>query len=230
VDSLGPFSVRSRLRDGRTTKEVVRRFLHEQSPDRTVVMMTLDDATHYSEAQKAQIIAQYPEHERATRTRGIPAMGSGRVFLTDQEKLLVGPFECPAHWVKLGGMDFGWTHYAAFCECWWDRDSDNFYLVRSIRMKEKTPLQHVDVVRSWRLRWAWPHDGRNQTLAGAGVPLMRKYADAGLDMMHEHAQFEDGGKSVEAGVLEMADRMRGGRWKVFKGQNDAWLTARTVCW
>jgi hypothetical protein len=28
---------------------------------------------------------------------------------------------------------------------------------------------------------------------------------------------------VEAGVLEMADRMRGGRWKVFKGQNDAWL-------
>jgi hypothetical protein len=90
-------------------------------------------------------------------------------------------------------------------------------------MKEKTPLQHVDVVRPWRLRWAWPHDGRNQTLAGAGVPLMRQYADAGLDMMFEHAQFEDGGKTVEAGVLEMADRMRGGRWKVFKGQNDAWL-------
>jgi phage terminase large subunit-like protein len=203
--------------------EVVRRFLHEQSPDRTVVKMTLDDATHYSEAQKAQILAQYPEHERATRTRGIPAMGSGRVFLTDPERLLVDPFECPAHWVKLGGMDFGWTHYAAFCECWWDRDLDDFYLVRSIRMKEKTPLQHVDVVRSWRLRWAWPHDGRNQTLAGAGVPLMRQYADAGLDMMFEHAQFEDGGKSVEAGVLGMADRMRGGRWKVFKGQNDAWL-------
>jgi hypothetical protein len=46
--------------------------------------------------------------------------------------------------------------------------------------------------------------------------------------MHEHAQFENGGTSVEAGVLEMADRMptlagRGGRWKVFKGANDAWL-------
>ena len=64
---------------------------------------------------------------------------------------------------------------------------------------------------------------------------MRQYADAGLDMMFEHAQFEDGGKSVEAGVLEMADRMRGGRWKVFRGQNDAWLevactTAKTACW
>jgi len=52
---------------------------------------------------------------------------------------------------------------------------------------------------------------------------MRQYADAGLDMMHEKATFEDGGISVEAGVQEMHDRMRGGRWKVFKGQNDGWL-------
>ena len=52
---------------------------------------------------------------------------------------------------------------------------------------------------------------------------MKQYADAGLDMMFEHAQFEDGSTSVEAGVLQMLDRMRGGRWKVFKGENDAWL-------
>ena len=37
-------------------------------------------------------------------------------------------------------------------------------------------------------------------------------------MMHEHAQFEDGGVSVETGLMEMADRMRGGRWKVFNCQ------------
>jgi hypothetical protein len=52
---------------------------------------------------------------------------------------------------------------------------------------------------------------------------MRQYRDASLDMMHEKATFEDGGVSVEAGVAEMHDRMRGGRWKVFKGQNDGWL-------
>ena len=202
---------------------VVKRFLHEPSPDRTVVTMTLDDAAHYSAEDKARIIAQYPEHERATRTRGVPAMGSGRVFLVDEEKLLVDPFQCPRHWVKLGGCDFGWDHPAAFCEMWWDRDLDVIYLVRTLRLRHKTPLQHVDAVRSWRLRWAWPADGRNQTLAGAGIPLMAQYRDAGLDMMHEHAQFEDGGVSVEAGVQEMHDRMRGGRWKVFRGQNDDWL-------
>ena len=52
---------------------------------------------------------------------------------------------------------------------------------------------------------------------------MRQYKDAGLDMMSDHATFEDGSMSVEAGVQEMHDRMRGGRWKVFKGQNDEWL-------
>jgi hypothetical protein len=102
-----------------------------------VTRMTLDDADHYSPEDKARIAAQYPEHERDTRTKGIPAMGSGRVFLVDEEKLLVEPFECPSHWVKLGGMDFGWTHFAAFCECWWDRDLDIFYLVRTLRLRNR---------------------------------------------------------------------------------------------
>jgi hypothetical protein len=100
---------------------------------------------------------------------------------------------------------------------------DVFYLVRTLRMKEATPMQHVEAVRGWNLRWAWPADGRQSTLAGAGEPLMKQYAAAGLDMMHTHAQFEDGSKSVEAGLMEMLDRLKGGRWKVFKDENDGWL-------
>ena len=45
-------------------------------------------------------------------------MGSGRVFPVDEAKLLVEPFELPRHWLRLGGMDFGWQHYAAFFEAW----------------------------------------------------------------------------------------------------------------
>ena len=56
---------------------------------------------------------------------------------------------------------------------------------------------------------------------------MRQYADAGLDMMHDPAKYLDQrGNSVEAGIMEMLDRMRGGRFKVFKGQNDAGLEER----
>ena len=42
-------------------------------------------------------------------------------------------------------------------------------------------------------------------------------------MMNDEATFENGGMSVEAGVAEMHDGMRGGRWKVFRDQNDGWL-------
>ena len=97
---------------------VVKRYLLDKSLDRHVTTMTLDDAVHYSDEDRARITAQYPEHERDTRTRGIPQMGSGRVFLVDEQKLLVDPFECPRHWVRFGGLDPGWTHFAAFCECW----------------------------------------------------------------------------------------------------------------
>jgi phage terminase large subunit-like protein len=202
---------------------VVLRFLQEKSPDRTYIGMTIDDVLHFTEEDRARIVASYGPHELEARTKGVPVLGSGRIFTTAEADLLVDPFDCPSHWIKIGGIDFGWTHYAAFCELWWDRDLDVIYLVRTLRMKEATPLEHVEAVRRWGLIWAWPHDGRNQTLAGAGMPLMRQYADAGLNMMHEHAEFEDGGNSLEAGLLEMHDRMRGDRWKVFKGQNDAWL-------
>ena len=190
---------------------------------RAIITASIDDAEHFTAEQRAEIIGSYPEHQREARVRGVPSLGSGKVFLLDENTLLVDPFDCPRHWIKLGGMDFGSTHYAAFCECWWDRDLDVFYLVRSIRLKEQTPLQHCEIIRRWRLRWAWPADGRQQTLAGAGIPLMAQYRDAGIDMVHEPACFEDGGKSVEAGIMEMADRMRGDRWRVFKGANDGWM-------
>jgi hypothetical protein len=178
---------------------------------------------HYSEEDKARILAQYPEHERDIRTKGVPAMGSGRAFLVDEAKLLVDHFEYPSHWVQIAGCDFGWDHPAAFVECWWDRDLDIFYVVRTFRFRHMTPHQHVERLRHWKMPFAWPADGGRQTLEGAGEPLATQYRKAGLNMLWEHATFEDGGVSVEAGLAEMHDRMAGGRWKIFKGQNNEWL-------
>ena len=203
---------------------VVKRFIVETSPDRHKTGMIIDDAQHFDDKERAQIIASYPEHEREARTKGVPTMGSGRVFLTNEEKLLVDPFDIPAHFLRWGGMDFGWTHYSAFVEMAWDRDQDVIYILRTLRLREQTPIEHAAAVRSWNLVWAWPKDGRRSSLEGAGIALAAQYTAAGLDMMHAHATFDDErGVSVEAGLMEMADRMRGDRWKVFKGANDGWL-------
>lgn len=36
-------------------------------PDRAVIVATIDDAEHFSEEERARIIASYPPHEREDR-------------------------------------------------------------------------------------------------------------------------------------------------------------------
>jgi Terminase RNaseH-like domain len=121
-------------------------------------------------------------------------------------------------------MDFGWDHPFAAVELVHDRDTDTVYVARCYRLKEATPIEHAAALRAWGkdLRWAWPRDGKRETLEGAGIALAEQYRDQGLNMLHEPAQFEDGSVSVEAGLMAMLDRMRTGKLKVFKEHLDWW--------
>jgi hypothetical protein len=147
-------------------------------PDRHVTFATIDDALHFTEEERRRIIASYPAYEREARTKGIPAMGSGRIFPITEEEITVEPFRIPAHWVQINGMDFGVSHPFAAVKC------------------------------------AWPSDGL-QREKGSAVPLKDQYVKQDLLMLAKHAQFEDGSVGVEAGLMDMLDRMQTGRWKVF---------------
>jgi hypothetical protein len=96
------------------------------------------------------------------------------------------------------------------------------------RLKESTPIEHAAALRSWGrdLRWAWPRDGKRETLEGAGIALSEQYRTQGLNMLPEPAQFEDRSASVEAGLMAMLDRMRTGKLKVFKEHLDWWQEFR----
>lgn len=197
--------------------EVVRRFLLEKSPDRHITQMTIEEAEHFTPEQRAAIVASYPAHEREARTKGVPILGSGRIFPIAEELISVEPFEIPKHWHRLGAMDFGWTHPFAAVELAWDADLDVVYVVKTHRLSEATPIMHAAAVRAWgeKLPWAWPRDGRRETLEGAGVALAEQYRAQGLNMTSIHAQFEDGSVSVEAGLMAMLTRMETGKLKVF---------------
>jgi phage terminase large subunit-like protein len=202
---------------------VVKRFLLERSPDRHITSMTIDDVGHYSAEEKARIIASHPAHELLARTKGVPSLGSGRIFPVAEDTIVIERREFPNHWPRIGGMDFGWDHPFAAVEVVWDRDSDVVYVSRTHRLREATPVLHAAAIRPWgNLLWAWPRDGRRETLEGAGIALAEQYKDQGLDMCHEHAQFADGSISVEAGLMLMLDRMKTGRFKVFSHLLD-WL-------
>lgn len=209
--------------------DVVKRFLMDKMPGTHVTTMTIEDAEHYTPEQRAEIIASYPAHEREARTKGIPTLGSGRIFPIEEDLIKVDAFEIPRHWPIIAGIDFGWDHPSAAVKLAWDRDSDSIYVTACHRQKEQTPTLFAASVRPWGdwIPWAWPHDGLQHD-KGSGQALRDQYAAQGLSMLPDKATHPpqdgepegSGGNGVEAGLMDMLDMMQTGRFKVFSHLND----------
>lgn len=217
--------------------DVVRRFLNDPNPDRNITSMTIEDVEHYTREEKDRIIASYPEHERKARAMGIPFLGSGQVFPVPEDKLMMDYQVLPDHWPRICGIDFGFNHPFAAVWIAWDRESDTVYVYDVYTNKGGTPSVHAGPIVS-RGPWvpvAWPHDGLQHD-KGSGVMLSELYRQAGLNMLHERAQYEEvpgmSGSStkerwsVEAGIMDMLERMKTGRFKVFSHLSDWWAEFR----
>lgn len=194
---------------------VVIRFLEEPSPDRGFVAMTIEDALHIPVAERAKIIDGYLTHEREARARGVPMLGSGRIFLAPESSIMEEPLtHIPDYWVKLWGIDFGIGHPFAAVLILWDRDNDVIHVHHTYRVTDALPIQHAAAMKpiGAAVPVAYPKDGGDRE-KGSGEPLAELYRKEKLVMLHEHATFEDGGLSTEAGILEMDEREKGGRLK-----------------
>ena len=203
--------------------DVVRRFLMDKTPGTHVTTMTIEDAEHYTPEQRKAIIASYPAHEREARAMGIPTLGSGRIFPIAEEVIRELPVTLPNHWPRICGIDFGWDHPTAAVWLAWDRDTDTVHVYDAYRVREATPLVHAAAVKA-KGAWipvAWPHDGLQHD-KGSGEQLAEQYRKHGLAMLKDRATFQDGSNGVEAGLMEMLDRMQTGRLKVAKHLHDWW--------
>lgn len=206
--------------------EVVFKFMKQDSPDRHLTSMTIDDAEHFTPAKREQIVASYKPHEREARARGVPILGSGRIFPVTEESIAWDAGPIPAHWPRVCGLDIGFDHPTAAAWVAWDRDADCLYVYDCYRVREASPVIHAAAVKA-RGTWipvAWPHDALRNIDHGAstGRAYMTLYQDQGVNMHDTHSTFEDGSISVEAGLMEMLDRMQTGRLKVAKHLGDWW--------
>lgn len=204
---------------------VVKRFLLEYSPDKTVISMTINDVEHYTEEQRKTIIDSYPAHEREARANGVPTLGSGAVFPIAESQITCEPFPIPKHWRIINGMDFGWDHPTANVWIAHDPDTDTVYFY-DIYVARQTLISVIASSIKARGQWipcAWPHDGYQVKDANTGEQIAEQYRKEGVNMLHESARFlktndddrEGSVFSVEAGLQEMLSRMQSGRLKVF---------------
>ena len=211
--------------------EVVRRFLQEKPAGTVVTNMTIHDAEHYTPEQRAAIIATYPAHEREARINGTPTLGSGRIFQLADEVVAESQVQIPVSWPRICGLDFGWDHPTAAVWLAWDRDNDVVHLYDCYRVREATPMVHSLAIKA-RGEWipvAWPHDGLQHD-KGSGEALANQYRKYGVKMLKDKATHApdhkagekegEGGNGVEAGLMDMLDRMQTGRLKVARHLND----------
>lgn len=219
--------------NGRT--DLVIKFMDNPSPAQFFMMKGWADAPHITEEKRKRLLEQYPEHQRDMRTKGIPMLGHGRIYDIADEFILCDPFDIPAHWRVINGMDFGWDHPQAHVQLAIDPDTDTIYLIKSWKSSKVSANDAWGAVKVWNanIPVAWPHDGlQNEKGRDDAVQQKVHYQNAGFKMLPNMATWPDipdgkggvksGGNSVEHGLYEISDLMRKGKFKVFKGQID-WL-------
>lgn len=213
--------------------DTVMRFISEdpkvKSPRGNVTRMGIKDVEHYTEEEKQAIIMSYPSHEREARTNGTPILGSGRVFTTAVEDITIAPFNIPSHWPVIAGIDIGWDHPAAAVKIAYDRDNDVVYIITCWRKREAGLSEHASAIRAMgdNIPVAWPQDALQHDKK-SGHQYSVELAREGLNMCPHWARYPDvmddgkmktGTNSVEAGVIDMAQRCAQGRLKVFAGND-----------
>jgi phage terminase large subunit-like protein len=203
--------------------EVVGRFIHERSPDRAIVSMTIEDAAHIPESERASIIAGYLPHEREARAKGVPMLGSGRIFLTPESEIAEDPFEIPDYYALIWAIDPGVGHPFAAVLLAWDRENDVVHVVYCVRMTDAMVIDHAAAMKGYDRKWgekipvAWPQDAtQRREFEGALEPLAKIYKSHGLRVLSSHATFPDGSNSTEAGIALMGERLRAKKLRVFK--------------
>ena len=197
--------------------QVVMRFQPKNiTPSQALFNMTIDDAEHMTPEHRAEVVAGYLPHEREARAKGWPLLGSGVVFQTLEGDVVEPTLEyIPPHWAKIWGIDFGIDHPFAAVLLLWDKDNDIIHVHHALRLSNSVPVMQAQAMRAIgaQVPVAWPHDG-NDREKGSGEPLAGLYRREGLRMLAEHAKFQEGGISPEAGVLEIDTREKSGRWKI----------------
>ena len=195
---------------------VVMKFYKNPHKNQSLTIMSIDDVDHYTKEEKDSIILSYPEHEREARARGVPILGSGRIYPISEERIKCEPFETPSYFKRIRGLDFGWDHPSAIIDIAYDTEQDIIY-VRALAKERQMTASQFSLIINRSNKWipvAWPHDGNNHE-KGGGKQLKEYYHEAGVQMLDHRATFENGTNNVEPGIADILDRMRTGRFKVF---------------
>ena len=179
----------------------------EINKSKYLVQAGWNDVPHLDEDVKADLLANTPRHLRDARSKGTPSLGAGAIYPHEYEAIACDPFPIPPYFAKGYGMDVGWERTAAIFGAH-DRDNDVIYLYSEHYGSQEQPSIHADAIKA-RGEWligACDYAGGDQT---SGQRTIEVYQALGLHVVPAK-------KAVDAGILEVDQRLASGRLKVFR--------------
>ena len=176
---------------------------------KAVIQAGWDDAPWLDEKTKRRLLDDTPVHLRESRSKGLPAMGSGNVYAVPIEEVLVEPFAIPESWPRMYALDVGWNRTAALWGAL-DPATDTLYLFDEHYLGQELPAVHAYSIRS---RGEWisgvidpASRGRSPT---DGKKLMAMYKEQGLELFPAKNE-------VESGIQLISQRLVARKIKIFK--------------
>lgn len=218
--------------------EVVRGFYpHPDSIEKSIVRMEMEEAkhedgrSHLTEETRKLLLSRYPIHQRDARLKGLPILGSGLVYPVSDQTLLAPPPEPGRHWRHIIGLDLGGAESAtAWVWLALDPDTDTVHVMHVYAETDPRISVHAASIlsKAKQIPVSWPHDAN---ITGKdGVTYANEYRKRGVRMLPEPAAFEQiegGGRSVEAGISKILNRMLEGRFKCAMHHGKFWDELRT---
>lgn len=195
--------------------KVVNKFMRGNVPvdgeieGRYLVTATWDDAPHLTEDDKRELWLSLPPHERDSRSKGIPSLGSGAIYPILESDLVIDDFVIPNHWRRGYALDVGWN----FTACLWGSYDDAhkiLYLDSCYKRGQAEPEVHAGAIRS-RGGWMPGVIDPASRISGQkdGDKLLQMYRGLGLDLTTAD-------NAVEAGIYKVWTMMSAGRIKIFR--------------
>ncbi len=180
---------------------------HPEHKDRFAIAVSWDDAPHLTEEDKATMRAEMPPNELDARTKGIPALGSGRVYPVGEDDIKVKPFEIPDYFPRAYALDFGWNNTAAV---WLAQDpvTQIIYVYSEYKRGKLTDSQHAYAIKErgeWMAGAADPSGGGRRD---DGKMRIDFYRSLGLDL-------HPGYNSIITGIGQVYNMLEAGTLKFF---------------
>ena len=188
--------------------------IHPDSPNKFVINATWEDCPHISEDWQRDALAEYSPQERDARSKGLPALGAGRVFPIYEDDITYRRLLIEPHWPRAYGLDFGWNTTAAV---WGAKDPNTgtIYLYAEYAGHKCAPYVHANAIQAkgkYLVGAADPSGGGvNQQ---DGTQLIDEYRTLGLDLAGDSNGRSVAKNAIVAGIAKMLNMMESGTLKV----------------